>query len=136
MMSRCTAQSWLDLAVTLRWRLAATGGALAAGVIDLPRARLIAEATSLLAEEDARTVEAQVLPRAGELTSAGLRPGVSAAPGGCRARRTGTPGERRQYGGCRGRQWFADAEYERDHEPAASAGSVCGGARPPGGPRR
>ena len=47
-MSRCTTQWRLDLAVTLRWRLAGTGGALAARVIDLPRARLIAEATSLL----------------------------------------------------------------------------------------
>ena len=72
-MSRCNAEWWLDLAITLRWRLAATGAALAAGTIDLPRARLIAEATALLAEQDARTVEDQILPRAGELTSAGLR---------------------------------------------------------------
>ncbi len=73
MMSGYNADWWLDLAVTLRWRLAATGAALAGGVIDLPRARLIAEATGLLAEEDARAVEEQVLPRAGELTNAGLR---------------------------------------------------------------
>ena len=91
-MSRCTAGWWLDLAVTLRWRLAGTGGALAAGVIDLGRARLIAEATSVLAEQDARTVEAQVLPRAGELTSAGLRAALRRAviavdPGGAERRR-------------------------------------------------
>ena len=91
-MSRCTAEWWLDLAVTLRWRLAGTGGALAAGVIDLGRARLIAEATSVLAEQDARTVEAQVLPRAGELTSAGLRAALRRAviavdPGGAERRR-------------------------------------------------
>ena len=64
-MSGCNADWWLDLAVTLTWRLAATGQALAAGVIDLPRARLIAEATSLLPEEHARAVQDQVLPRAG-----------------------------------------------------------------------
>ncbi len=91
-MSRCTAGWWLDLAVTLRWRLARTGGALAAGVIDLGRARLIAEATSVLAEQDARTVEAQVLPRAGELTNAGLRAAlrravIAADPGGAERRR-------------------------------------------------
>ena len=64
-MSGYNADWWLDLAVTLTWRLAATGQALAAGVIDLPRARLIAEATSLLADEDARTVEDRVLPGPG-----------------------------------------------------------------------
>ena len=65
---------------------------LAGGVIDLPRARLIAEATSLLTDEDARTVEAQVLPRAGELTSAGLRVAlrravIAADPSGAERRR-------------------------------------------------
>jgi hypothetical protein len=72
-MSGYNADWWLDLAVTLTWRLAATGAALADGLIDLPRARLIAEATSLLSDENARAVEAQVLPAAPELTSAGLR---------------------------------------------------------------
>ena len=91
-MSRCAADWWLDLAVTLTWRLAATGAALAAGMIDLPRARLIAEATSLLADADARTVEGQVLPRAGELTSAGLRAAlrravIAADPDGAERRR-------------------------------------------------
>ena len=64
-MSRCNADWWLDLAVTLTWRLAATGAALAAGVIDLPRARLIAEATSLLSQDNARAVEEQSCPRSG-----------------------------------------------------------------------
>ena len=91
-MSRCTAEWWLDLAITVTWRLAATGAALAAGMIDLGRARLIAEATALLAEQDARTVEAQVLPRAGELTSAGLRAAlrravIAADPDGAERRR-------------------------------------------------
>ena len=91
-MSRCNADWWLDLAITLTWRLAATGAALAAGVIDLPRARLIAEATALLAEQDARAVEDQVLPRAGELTNAGLRAAlrravIAADPDGAERRR-------------------------------------------------
>ncbi len=91
-MSGYNADWWLDLAVTLTWRLAATGAALAGGVIDLPRARLIAEATSLLADEDARTVEDQILPRAGELTSAALRVAlrravIAADPDGAERRR-------------------------------------------------
>ena len=61
-------------------------------MIDLPRARLIAEATSLLADQDARTVEGQVLPRAGELTNAGLRAAlrravIAADPEGAERRR-------------------------------------------------
>ena len=91
-MSGYNADWWLDLAVTLTWRLAATGQALAAGTIDLPRARLIAEATSLLTDEDARTVEDQVLPRAGELTNAALRVAlrravIAADPDGAERRR-------------------------------------------------
>ena len=91
-MSRCTAEWWLDLAITLAWRLAASGRALAAGVIDLPRARLIAEATSLLSQDNARTVEEQILPRAPELTNAGLRAAlrravIAADPDGAERRR-------------------------------------------------
>jgi hypothetical protein len=91
-MSGCSADWWLDLAVTLAWRLTATGQALATGVIDLPRARLIAEATSLLSDEHARTVEEQVLPRAGELTNAALRAAlrravIAADPDGAERRR-------------------------------------------------
>src|SRR6266446_6274229 len=47
-MSQYGAAWWADLAVQLSWRLAATGAALAAGVIDLTRPRLIAEATGRL----------------------------------------------------------------------------------------
>jgi hypothetical protein len=91
-MSGYNAGWWLDLAVTLAWRLAATGAALAAGVIDLSRARLIAEATSVLSDENARAVEAQILPRAGELTNAGLRAAlrravIAADPDGAERRR-------------------------------------------------
>ncbi|HEY1620288.1 MAG TPA: DUF222 domain-containing protein, partial [Streptosporangiaceae bacterium] len=68
-----TAEWWTSQAVTLTWRLPATGAALAAGQIDAYRARLITEATSLLDEGTARAVENDVLPGAGELTYAELR---------------------------------------------------------------
>ncbi len=72
-MSQCGASWWTDLAITLNWKLAATGAALRAGEIDLSRARLIAEATGPLDEDTARVVEARVLPAAGHQTTAQLR---------------------------------------------------------------
>ncbi len=72
-MSDCAAAAWADLAVTLSWRLPATGQALAAGKINLYRARRIAEATNVLSEAKAREVEAKILPCAGQLTPAKLR---------------------------------------------------------------
>jgi Domain of unknown function (DUF222) len=72
MMSGYAATVWAELAVTLSWRLPATGEALRAGRIDLYRARRIAEATSVLSEQAAREVEAKILPGAGELTPAQL----------------------------------------------------------------
>src|SRR5580704_14071148 len=51
---------WADLAVTLAWRLPATGAALAAGLIDYWRARLIVNATSVLPQDAARAVEEKV----------------------------------------------------------------------------
>ena len=72
-LSQYSACAWADLAVQLTWRLAATGTALADGVIDLQRARLIAEATSMLSDEKARAVEDKVLPGAGDLTTGMLR---------------------------------------------------------------
>jgi hypothetical protein len=82
MLSDYSASTWADLAVTLRWRLHATGQALAAGRIDLYRARLIAEATSVLSEEAARAVEEKILPGAG-----GQVPGELTGP--AFSRRTG-----------------------------------------------
>jgi hypothetical protein len=67
------AAEWADLAVTLSWRLRATGAALAAGRIDLTRAQLIATATTVLDDDAARTVEAAVLPGAAWKTTAQLR---------------------------------------------------------------
>ncbi len=73
MLSDYSAGAWADLAVTLRWRLPATGQALAGGRIDLCRARLIAEGTSMLSEETARAVEAKILPNAGNQVTGELR---------------------------------------------------------------
>src|SRR5207245_9726660 len=67
------AAGWADLAVTLRWRLPGTAAALSEGVIDVYRARLIAEATSLLSDQAARAVEERVLPAAGGQTPGMLR---------------------------------------------------------------
>jgi hypothetical protein len=67
------AERLADLAVTLTWRLPDTGAVLAAGWIDLDRAKIIAQYTSPLSEEAAREVEAKVLPVAPGLTCARLR---------------------------------------------------------------
>ena len=65
MLTGHAATAWADLAVTLAWRLPGTGAALAAGRVDLARARVIAEATAVLGEDAARVVEATVLPERG-----------------------------------------------------------------------
>ncbi len=91
-MSPYGASAWADLAVQLGWRLAATGAALAAGTIDLARARLLAEAASPLPAEAARAVEARVLPAAGDQTTGMLRAAlrravIAADPAGAEERR-------------------------------------------------
>jgi hypothetical protein len=79
MLTDCSAASWADLAMTLTWRLPATGQALAAGRIDLERAKLIAAATSMLTEAQARAVEAKILPQAPTLTRPYLQERLSLA---------------------------------------------------------
>jgi Domain of unknown function (DUF222) len=91
-MSQPTAADWTGLAIRLRWQLPATAAALGAGVIDLPRARLIAEATAALPDETARTVEDRVLPAAGLQTTGQLRAAlrravIAADPDGADRRR-------------------------------------------------
>jgi hypothetical protein len=91
-MTHAGASAWTGLAVTLGWRLAATGAALSAGEIDLIRARLIADATSLLSDEAARAVEARILPSAGQRTTGQLRAAlrtavITADPAGAEQRR-------------------------------------------------
>jgi hypothetical protein len=78
-MSQFGASAWTDLGCQLRWRLPGTGAALAAGVIDLGRARIIAEATGLLSDEHAALVEQRVLRAAGEQTTGQLRVAVRRA---------------------------------------------------------
>jgi uncharacterized protein DUF222 len=90
--SRDTATSWTDLAVTLKWRLPVTLSALAAGQIDLTRARMIARMTKALSDEQARQVEAAVLGHAGSLTPGQLhaalrRAVIKADPDGAERRR-------------------------------------------------
>jgi hypothetical protein len=80
-----TAIHRMTLAVTFVERLPATLDALAAGEINLPRARAIAEATMNLSDEHAGQVEAQVLARAGgqnsaEVRRAARRAAISGAP--------------------------------------------------------
>ena len=78
-MSQPGAAGWVDLAMQLRWRLPATGAALSAGTIDLGRARIIAEGTSVLPDELARAVEDRVLPAASDQTTGQLRGAVRRA---------------------------------------------------------
>jgi hypothetical protein len=91
-MSQSGASWWTDLAVTLRWRLTATGAALRDGTIDLARARAIADATAVLDDEKAQAVEAKVLPKAADQTTGQLRAAlrravISADPEGAERRR-------------------------------------------------
>jgi Domain of unknown function (DUF222) len=67
------AQVLADRAVTLTWRLPRTGAALACGDIDLERAKIIVQYTSVLTEDLARQVEAKVLSRAAKITTAELK---------------------------------------------------------------
>jgi hypothetical protein len=91
-MSHDGATDLADLAVVLTWRLVATGAALAAGEIDLARARMIARMTSALSDADARKVEAAVLGRAGwqtlgQLHAALRRAVINVDPQGAERRR-------------------------------------------------
>ena len=78
-LSRRTADACLDLALDLALRLPATARALHEGIIDYPKARLIADLTRILSDEDARAVEARILAAAGDQTTAQLRAAVSRA---------------------------------------------------------
>lgn len=94
-MSQPGACDWVDLAVQMRWRLRATGAALSAGSIDLGRARIIADCTSVLPDELASEVETRVLPQASSQTTGQLRNSVrraviAADPEGAEQRRKDT----------------------------------------------
>src|SRR5690606_10034256 len=72
---------WADALCGLAWdvetRLPEVGAALAAGVLDEPRARVFSEWTMGLALSHARAIVAVLLPRAGRLTTAQLRRAVA-----------------------------------------------------------
>src|ERR1700744_3517325 len=74
-----TASTYTDLAVDLAIRLPLTAAALRGGVIDFQRARVIAEATRLWADDRAREVEARISPQAGQQPSGHLRAAVAGA---------------------------------------------------------
>jgi hypothetical protein len=78
-MSQLSAMDWTGLASQLRWQLPATAAALAAGQIDLPRARIIAQAVAGLNDKAARSVEEMVLPEAAEQTTGQVRAAVRRA---------------------------------------------------------
>ncbi len=73
------ADTSLSVALDLAVRLPSTARALHEGVIDRPKALLIAEATRILTDEHARQVEARILPAAGEQTTGQLRAAVARA---------------------------------------------------------
>jgi hypothetical protein len=77
-LTRRGADLLLDRALGLE-RLPATMAALAAGRIDLPKARVIAGGTAALTDADARAVEDRVLPRAAGQTSSLLGRAVARA---------------------------------------------------------
>ncbi len=94
-MSQPGASAWTVLGCRLRWDLPRTGAALAAGTIDLPRARIIAEATVFLTAQDAARVEQRVLPAAagqttGQLRAAARRAVLAIDPEGAEQRRRDT----------------------------------------------
>jgi hypothetical protein len=94
-MSQYGASAWTALGCQLRWKLPAAGAALAAGQIDLGRARIIAEATAFLTNGHAAQVEDRVLPHAAGQTTGQLRAAVRRAvlavdPEGAEQRRRDT----------------------------------------------
>jgi hypothetical protein len=90
--SRRAADGLAGLAEALDGRLPGTRTALRDGVITPVKARIIATATALLDEDEARAAEEQVLGQAGRLTPGSLREAIrravmEAAPGKARDRR-------------------------------------------------
>ena len=73
------AEMHLSLAAGLVTKLPVTAAALEAGLIDLARARIIAEAARVLTMEQAAAVEQLIFPRAGQQTSGQLRAALARA---------------------------------------------------------
>src|SRR5580693_4883590 len=77
--SRARADSLIGMAQALPARLPGTKAALEDGTISRYKAEIIAGATLLLEDEEARAAEAEVLDRAAGLTPAGLRAAIARA---------------------------------------------------------
>ena len=76
--SRSRAEVLIDLAQTLQTRLPGTAAALDDGIITRYKAEIIARATALLEDAEARAAEDKVLDRAARLTPGGLRAAIAA----------------------------------------------------------
>ena len=77
--SRGRAEVLIDLAQTLETRLPGTRAGLSGGTITRYKAEIIARATALLDDAEARAAEDKVLDRAARLTPGGLRAAIAAA---------------------------------------------------------
>ena len=77
--SRGRADDLIDLAQTLHTRLPGTAAALDDGTISRYKAEIIARATALLDDAEARAAEDKVLDRAARLTPGGLRAAIARA---------------------------------------------------------
>ena len=77
--SRGRAGDLIDLAQTLETRLPGTAAALHDGTVSRYKAEIIARATALLDDAEARAAEDKVLDRAARLTPGGLRAAIAAA---------------------------------------------------------
>ncbi|HEX4253668.1 MAG TPA: DUF222 domain-containing protein [Streptosporangiaceae bacterium] len=74
-----TAGTYLDQALDQEIRLPGTARALHKGLIDQPKARLIAETTRILSNDDAHAVESRILPAAVRQTLGQLRAALARA---------------------------------------------------------
>ena len=77
--SRGRADALVDLAQTLQTRLPGTAAALDDGTVSRYKAEIIARATALLDDAEARAAEDKVLDRAARLTPGGLRAAIATA---------------------------------------------------------
>ena len=77
--SRARADGLIGMAETLPARLPGTAAALEDGTISRYKAEVIARATALLEDDEARAAEAEVLDRAAGLTPGGLRAAIARA---------------------------------------------------------
>ena len=77
--SRGRAGDLIDLAQTLHTRLPGTAAALDDGTVSRYKAEIIARATALLDDAEARAAEQEVLDRAARLTPGGLRAAIAHA---------------------------------------------------------